>query len=221
MHARSRGNARNAGLPRGTTFARPPTMNRTVILTAVDANPSAVTVVAAAARIAALPGAELHIVHVVEAPDVNHLTAQLEQARTVVEKACGALSPDVVPTVHIAGGDPAKQILQVAANLHADMIVIGTRELSKVERLLLGSVVEHVARRAQCAVFVVRETDYHTRALRDIDPPCPECLAKQRESNGAELWCSRHSQRHVKAHLHYELPEGFGAGSSLIMPQQT
>jgi nucleotide-binding universal stress UspA family protein len=190
--------------------------NRTVILTAVDANRSAQEVVAAAARIAALPGAELHLVHVVEAPEVNHLTAQLEEARKVVERATSILPPDAVFTVHLAAGDPAAQILQVAANLHADIIVIGTREMSKLERFLLGSVVEPVTRRAQCPVFVVRKKDYHTRDLREIQPPCPDCIAKQRETNGKELWCARHSERHVHARLHYELPEGFGAGSQLI-----
>jgi hypothetical protein len=96
--------------------------------------------------------------------------------------------------------------------------VIGTREMSKLERFLLGSVVEPVTRRAQCPVFVVRNKDYHTRDLKEIQPPCPDCLAKQRETKGQELWCARHQQRHVHAHLHYELPEGFGAGSQLIQP---
>ncbi len=190
--------------------------NRTVILTAVDANRSAEQVVAAAARIATMPGAELHLVHVIEAPEINHLTKQLEEARAIVERASASLPADREYTVHLAAGEPAAQILQVAANVHADMIVIGTREMSTLERFLLGSVVEPVTRRAQCPVYVVRNKDYHTRDLKEIQPPCADCLAKQRETNGAELWCARHAQRHVHAHLHYELPEGFGAGTQLI-----
>jgi len=195
------------------------TSNRTVILTAVDANRSAEQVVAAAARIAKMPGAELHLVHVVESPEVSHLTKQLEAARQIVREACASLDAEVVPTVHLAAGDPATQILQVASNLQADMIVIGTRELSKIERVLLGSVVEPVTRRAQCPVFVVRPKDYHTRDVRGIEPACPDCLEVQRSSGGDKLWCDRHATRHVHAHLHYELPSGFGAGSSLILPE--
>jgi nucleotide-binding universal stress UspA family protein len=205
---------------RGTTFATSTCMsNRTVILTAIDAHPYAEQVVAAAARIAKMPGAELHVVHVVEAPELSRLTKQLEAARAIVEKACASLGDDVVPTVHLAAGEPAMQILQVASNLQADMIVIGTRDLSKLERVLLGSVVEPVTRRAQCPVFVVRPKDYHTREVRGIEPACPDCLETQRASEGEQLWCERHAKRHVHAHLHYELPEGFGGGSALIMPQ--
>jgi nucleotide-binding universal stress UspA family protein len=194
------------------------TQSRTVILTAVDASKSAESVVAAAARICAMPGAELHVVHVIETPEVQRLTAQLEAGRAVAERALAGLPEGIVPTIHLAAGDPATQILQVAANLHADMIVIGTRELTKLERLLLGSVVEPVTRRAQCPVFVVRKTDYHSKDVREIEPPCAECVKVQRESAGAELWCARHKQRHVHGHLHYELPEGFGQGSSFILP---
>ena len=194
--------------------------SRTVILTAVDANRSAVDVVAAAAKIASIPGAELHIVHVIEAPVASQLTRQLEEARAVVAKATAELPPSTSLTVHLAAGEPAAQILQVAANIHADMIVIGTREMTRLERFLLGSVVEPVTRRAQCPVYVVRKKDYHTRDLAEIEPPCPECLAVQRKSNGAELWCARHSERHVHGNIHYELPEGFGQGSSLILPAQ-
>ena len=196
------------------------TQTRTVILTAVDANRSATDVVDAAARIAAMPGAELHVVHVIEAPLAPHLTAQLEQARGVVANATAHLPGSVGFTVHLAAGEPATQILQVAANIHADMIVIGTREMTKLERVLLGSVVEPVTRRAQCPVYVVRKKDYHTHDVREIAPPCPDCLAMQRTTGGKELWCVHHRERHVHGNVHYELPDGFGQGSSLIMPHQ-
>jgi nucleotide-binding universal stress UspA family protein len=192
------------------------TQSRTVILTAVDGSSAAQQVVAAAAQIASLPGAELHIVHVIESPMASHLTAQLEGARLLVERATEGLPPELPMTIHLAAGDPATQILQVAANLQADMIVIGTRAMTKLERVLLGSVVEPVTRKAQCPVYVVRAKDYHTRNIPEVEPPCPECLATQRRTHGTELWCSRHAQRHVHGNLHYELPEGFGQGSALL-----
>jgi nucleotide-binding universal stress UspA family protein len=197
------------------------TESRTVILTAVDANRSAQQVVAAAAQLASLPGGELHVVHVIEAPVASRLTAQLEEARGVVARATEALPPSARLAIHFAAGDPATQILQVAANIHADMIVIGTREMTTLERFLLGSVVEPVTRKAQCPVYVVRKKDYHTHDIKEIEPPCPECLAVQRKTKGAELWCTRHQQRHVHANVHYELPEGFGVGSSLLQPLQS
>jgi hypothetical protein len=46
-------------------------------------------------------------------------------------------------------------------------------------------------------VFIVRPKD-HAKAGRvpEIEPPCPECVAARRESQGQKLWCARHSERH-------------------------
>jgi len=201
----------------GTRFARRESMNeqRSVVLAAIDASSAANLVVAAAAKLAQ-PPAELHVVHVIELPDMHKLTAQLEAARELLERATAA-SP-VVATLHVAVGAPAKEILQVAAHLHADLIVVGTRELNALDRLLLGSVAEKVARRAQCPVQVIRPANYENTEP-EIEKPCPACIETQKRTNGAQLWCERHSKRHVHARLHYEFPESFALGSSLIRPE--
>jgi len=54
-----------------------------------------------------------------------------------------------------AVGDPAEAIVEVAEAHHADLIVVGTREPSTVERLLGHSVSEGVQRRAHCDVLIV------------------------------------------------------------------
>jgi len=54
-----------------------------------------------------------------------------------------------------AVGDPAEAIVEVAVQREADLIVVGTREPSLVERLLGHSVSENVQRRAHCDVFIV------------------------------------------------------------------
>jgi nucleotide-binding universal stress UspA family protein len=41
---------------------------------------------------------------------------------------------------------------------HADLLVIGSRELTKSERLHLGSVSESLLRHAPCSVLIVRGT---------------------------------------------------------------
>jgi nucleotide-binding universal stress UspA family protein len=52
-------------------------------------------------------------------------------------------------------GEPAEAIVEVAAQQSADLIVVGTREPSLVERLLGQSVSEGVQRRAHCDVLIV------------------------------------------------------------------
>ena len=55
-----------------------------------------------------------------------------------------------------AVGDIADAIVEVAESRSADLIVLGTREPSQVERMLGHSVSEGVQRRAHCDVLIVR-----------------------------------------------------------------
>lgn len=52
-------------------------------------------------------------------------------------------------------GEPAEAIVEVAEQQSADLVVVGTREPSLVERLLGQSVSEGVQRRAHCDVLIV------------------------------------------------------------------
>jgi hypothetical protein len=111
---------------------------------------------------------------------------------------------------HLSAGTAWREILQVAIDLQADVVLVGTHGRSGVKRLLLGSVAETVVRKASCPVIVVRPKDYSAVAPPEIEPACPDCLRVQRDSNGARLWCERHSERHPRA-VYYETPEGFTA----------
>jgi nucleotide-binding universal stress UspA family protein len=53
-------------------------------------------------------------------------------------------------------GDPGDAIAAAAEAEHADLVVVGTRGRSGAERMLLGSVSDHVVRHAECPVLVVR-----------------------------------------------------------------
>jgi hypothetical protein len=119
---------------------------------------------------------------------------------------------------HIAAGDAWREIVQLASNLRADLVVVGTTDRKGLKRLVLGSVAERVVRKAQCPVLVARRTDYHTHVDPQILPPCPDCLETQRKTNREKLWCARHDATHPHGAVHYELPEGYGAGSMLIRP---
>ncbi len=53
-------------------------------------------------------------------------------------------------------GDVRVSILDTATECHADLIVIGSHGRRGIERFLLGSVAESVARNAKCSVEIVR-----------------------------------------------------------------
>jgi nucleotide-binding universal stress UspA family protein len=52
-------------------------------------------------------------------------------------------------------GDPSRLLVQVAGDLGADLIVMGTRSLAGIRKVVVGSVVEGVLRQAGCGVLVV------------------------------------------------------------------
>jgi len=54
------------------------------------------------------------------------------------------------------GGDPAKEILSVASEEQADLIVMGRRGIGDLAGLLLGSVSRKVTQRAECACLTVK-----------------------------------------------------------------
>jgi len=53
-------------------------------------------------------------------------------------------------------GEPRRAILDCAAEWRPDVIVVGSRGKSRLDRPLLGSVSEHLARQATCSVEIVR-----------------------------------------------------------------
>ena len=55
-------------------------------------------------------------------------------------------------------GDPASEIVRIAEEEKADMIVLGTHGRTGMSRLLMGSVAEAVVRRSPSPVLVYRET---------------------------------------------------------------
>ena len=75
---------------------------------------------------------------------------QIAQARQVVT------SHGLTAEIFEPGGDPAKSIEQIAEQGHYDTIVVGSRGLGSLSRLLQGSVSEHVATHADATVVVVR-----------------------------------------------------------------
>jgi hypothetical protein len=110
--------------------------------------------------------------------------------------------------IHTMVGEPAQEIVSLAAALDADLIVVGTHGRRGIRRAVLGSVAERVVRTAGCPVFVAR-AKAHPEALKvpEIEPLCRECAGTRATSGGRELWCARHAEHHVRAHV-YSYAEG-------------
>jgi nucleotide-binding universal stress UspA family protein len=103
-----------------------------------------------AARIAGRHGARLIVAHIIDLPAVTPYGETMvdpQELRSRVEQSARAQVAEILASceqveweIHIAIGYPAKEILQVAAERRADLVVAATHTRTGIERLLLGSV---------------------------------------------------------------------------------
>jgi nucleotide-binding universal stress UspA family protein len=113
---------------------------------------------------------EVHTIHVIDrrlhrgdlAADPVSLKNELAQVHAeAAAELKRAVDEDVRRAMllkeHISIGSAADEILNVARDLRAGMIVVGSHGKGPIERLLLGSTAERVVRGAKCTVIVVRE----------------------------------------------------------------
>jgi nucleotide-binding universal stress UspA family protein len=56
----------------------------------------------------------------------------------------------------LTSGAPAEEVARLAAERHADLVVVGTHGRTGVKHAVLGSVAEGIVRQAPCAVLVAR-----------------------------------------------------------------
>ncbi|MFT5442819.1 MAG: universal stress protein A [Myxococcota bacterium] len=80
-----------------------------------------------------------------------------EHAITAVERAAKELADDGIEAIGVAHGEPAAvSIVAEAKSLPADLIVMGTRGLTGLKHVMLGSIAERIVRTAPCPVLTVK-----------------------------------------------------------------
>ena len=119
-------------------------------------------------------GARLHVLHVADAISTTageeFFPGDIEELQAdIVKRAAERL--DTLLTDHDltvlratpavrASGNVAEAIIDYAKGAHVDVIVVGTHGRSGVTHLFMGSVAEHVVRKAPCPVLVVRPNEH-------------------------------------------------------------
>jgi nucleotide-binding universal stress UspA family protein len=85
-----------------------------------------------------------------------HLVDYREAAMRELAKL--PLPGDAVRVEHrLGGGEAAAEILRVARESGADLIVMGTQGRTGLSRVLIGSVAEDVLRKAPCQVLTIKQ----------------------------------------------------------------
>lgn len=157
--------ARRAAAERGE---EPEELRVETILVATDFSPSAAHATDTAIDYAKKLGSKIILLHAYDlplpAPSItgayvlpDGIYEEIEKAATErVEHAAREVSETGVPCEGVAIGLPAAMaIVNEASRLEADLIVMGTRGLTGIKHLALGSVAEKVVRTAPCPVLTV------------------------------------------------------------------
>lgn len=112
------------------------------------------------------PGAKLVLSHVMlpsedvptwDATLPGHVPAEItyqeleEQVRAYQSKL-----PEATLLIEVALGDPAEELVRLANIHNADLIILGNRGLTGLNRILQGSVSSQVLEDAPCSVMVIK-----------------------------------------------------------------
>lgn len=135
-------------------------MTFSTILCPLDFSAASASLVRYAAALAAATGAELRLLHVLEAQP--HLPAaavenhDVEIAQQLAHFHATAAAQGIAVSTAIVQGEAAAEIVAEAQRHPADVIVIGAHGRTGLTRFLMGSTAEAVVRSATCATLLVK-----------------------------------------------------------------
>ena len=147
------------------------------VVVAVDGSEESNLAARTAADLFQAAGSELHVVHVRPAPSARErllavqaayeLSGEQPDLDSQVQREIQQRLDEEVRRIEEAGGEvaqthglvghPEREIVNVAEDLEAGLIVMGSRGLGAIRRALMDSVSEAVVRHAHCPVMVVRD----------------------------------------------------------------
>jgi nucleotide-binding universal stress UspA family protein len=134
------------------------------ILLAVDGSEYARHAAEAAGDLARQNNARLRVISVVDpCPGLMeklyldpYLAERKQVAQQVIDEALQLVGPGVEADTEVLVGMTADKIIQNAVDRGCDLIVMGTRGLSPLQGLLMGSQTQKVVSLAPCSVLVAR-----------------------------------------------------------------
>jgi universal stress protein A len=150
----------------------------TTILCPVDFSDASLTAVSYAKEFAAFTGASIFLLHVVEPVPMPPVDTSLNyvEVEEVLEKAAEDDLNALITSISREGakvdgtmaiGKAAEIIIEKAAELNANFIIMGSHGRKGLNRLIMGSVADAVVRRSDCPVLIVKsgEKDFIDRPV--------------------------------------------------------
>ena len=192
----------------------------TKILLATDGSEDAAQATQAATDLASRSGSELHVVHVwhdVPGPYRHGYVKRelrrqgqeiLDEQVRKIEEAGGT-----VAQAHLRGGRTSDEVIELAEELDVDLLVVGSRGLRGMRRILIGSHSDDIVHRSRRAVLVVRRGENvwpPSRVVAGDDFSEDARRAAGLAANLGKLFGARMLLLHVEPQLSQESGEAVG-----------
>jgi len=141
------------------------------LLVPTDFSPHSEKAVALAIELAKLSGAKIHLLHCyqvnvggvspygVTVPEEFNRQIREAAARSIEALEQQVAASGVPVEAHITPSYPSEAVSELADEIHADLVIMGTRGATGLKHILLGSVAERTLRTAPCPVLTVKDTD--------------------------------------------------------------
>jgi nucleotide-binding universal stress UspA family protein len=197
-----------------------------LILVGIDFSENGATVLQSAADIASTtPEAELHLVHafgpVVTSDRVRCFSA-LSDLAAIEDSDAAAVALDQLATsnascaervcAYVQEGSATAVISQVAEDIDADLVIVGSHDYTGANRAFFGSIAEKLVRQAPCPVLIVRRKA--SPSVFPLATRCAACEASKRLTWGARVQCLDHAE--LEAHVNAVAHGSFSVASAPI-----
>ena len=143
-----------------------------IILVAIDGSEPGREALATSLELGRICGAQVHAVHVIQMVLPSMSMGTLEPVDTTQELLFETLNQEadelladavrqasgqgIELTAHKQWGSPGAEIVNLAGEIKAGLVVLGSQGHSRLERIFLGSVSSFVVEHSPCATLIVR-----------------------------------------------------------------
>ena len=136
-------------------------------------------------------------------PDLHFITVREKNKQAVHELKSGLFSlvtggidafnmgtGDWRARLHVRSGNPADEIAMLAADILADLVVVGRHGANAHKRDgRIGTVADRTIALAPCPTLIVGLTEHEVQA----SPYCPACELVREQTHGDVIFCQAHS----------------------------
>jgi nucleotide-binding universal stress UspA family protein len=188
---------------------------RETIVVGIDLTASGLQALDAALDRHRHPAAVVHVVYALDLPDHQSSAGGMERAEKALAEGAARLTQHLDQAqalavlgrgveAHVRLESPVDAILQLAVDVEADLIIVGTEKRRGLNELLHSSVSGAVAHLATCPVLIARPVNHGEESKSPrVMPLCTACRDIRVRTENPNAWCEQHAaDRHFARHTY-------------------